>query len=65
MARQEITAEIQQLLGSVPGWLDGLPDEQLEHFWPLIKWQLSDTKLTVLQKALVAFGAAGAVHCPY
>jgi hypothetical protein len=65
MARQEHLDQVKQMLGSVPGWIDGLPDDQLEHLWPLIVWQLSDTTLTAQQKALVAFGAAGAAHCPY
>ena len=65
MARQDILDQVRQMLGSVPGWVDGLPDGQLEYLWPLIVWQLSDTKLSARDKALVAFGAAGAVHCPY
>jgi hypothetical protein len=31
MTRQEILDQISQTLGGVPGWLDGLPDSQLEH----------------------------------
>ena len=33
--------------------------------WGLIAWILSDTALSARDKALVAFGAAEAVHCPY
>jgi hypothetical protein len=65
MARQDVLNEIQQTLGAVPAWLNGLPDPQLEHQWGLIAWLLSDTKLSGRDKALVAFGAAAAVHCPY
>ena len=64
-ARDEVLSEIRQSLGDVPGWLSGLPDPQLEHQWGLIAWVLSDTKLSARDKALVSFGAAGAVHCPY
>jgi hypothetical protein len=52
-------------MGSVPGWISGIPDSQLEHQWGLLKWVLSDTALSARDKALVAFGAAEAVHCPY
>ena len=64
-ARDEILTEIRQTLGEVPGWLSGLPDPQLEYQWGTISWVLSDTKLSARDKALVSFGAAGAVHCPY
>ena len=65
MARQDILTQITQTLGAVPGWLDGMPDPQLEHEWGRIAWLLSDTQLSARDKALVAFGAAGAAHCPY
>jgi hypothetical protein len=65
MARQETLNEVTQTLGSVPGWLSGFPDPQLEHIWGMLIWVLSDTKLSARDKALVAFGAAGAIHCPY
>jgi hypothetical protein len=65
MERQDILNQITQALGSVPGWLSGLPDPQLEHQWGLIAWFLSDSKLSARDKALVAFGAASTIHCPY
>jgi hypothetical protein len=65
MARQDALDQIKQTLGAVPGWLEGLPDPQLELEWGRIAWLLSDTKLSSRDKALVAFGAAEAVHCPY
>lgn len=65
MARKQALEEITQTLGAVPGWLEGLPDPQLEHQWGLVKWILSDSQLSARDKALVAFAAAEAVHCPY
>jgi hypothetical protein len=65
MARQDALDQISQTLGAVPGWLGGMPDPQLEHQWGLIAWLLSDTTLSSRDKALVAFGAAEAAHCPY
>ena len=65
MARQDVLNEIQQTLGAVPEWLNAIPDPQLEHQWGLIAWLLADTRLSARDKALVAFGAAEAVHCPY
>ena len=65
MTRDEIFAQATEMFGAVPDWLSGLPDPQLEHQWGLLVWLLSDTALTANEKALVAFGAASAVHCPY
>ena len=65
MARQDVLNEIQQTLGAVPAWLNGIPDPQLEHQWGTVSWVLSDTKLSARDKALVSFGAAEGVHCPY
>jgi hypothetical protein len=65
MARHEALDQIYQTLGAVPGWLEGLPDPQLELEWGRIAWLLSDSKLSGRDRALVAFGAAEAVHCPY
>ena len=65
MTRQETLDEISQAMGAVPGWLEGFPDPQLEHQWGLIAWLLGDSLLSARDKALVAFGAAEAVHCPY
>ena len=65
MARQEILNQITQTLGGVPGWLDSVPDPQLEHVWGHTLWFLSDSKLSARDKALAAFGAAAAGHCEY
>ena len=47
MTRQEILDQISQTLGAVPGWLDGLPDSQLEYQWGLTAWFLSDSNSTI------------------
>lgn len=63
--RQEILNQVTQAFGGVPGWLESFPDSQLEHIWGMLSWVLIDTKLTAQQKALVSFGAAAAIRCPY
>jgi hypothetical protein len=65
MERQAILDQITQVFGSVPVWLDGVSNEQLEHVWGELLWFLTDTKLSSRDKALVAFGAATANHCVY
>jgi alkylhydroperoxidase/carboxymuconolactone decarboxylase family protein YurZ len=65
MARQEILDQITQAFGSVPGWMDGMPDAALEQTWSLLGWMMSDSKLSARDKALVAFATASAIHCEY
>jgi hypothetical protein len=65
MARQEVLDQITQNFGFVPGILNQMPDAVLEQYWTTLNWVLGDTKLTARDKALVAFGAASAIHCGY
>lgn len=65
MTRQEIVGQVEQTLGFLPGWMSDMPDEVLAQYWDNTKWVLSDTKLSARDKALVAYGAATAMHCPY
>lgn len=65
MARQDILDQITQSFGFVPGLMDQMPDAVLEQYWTTLSWVLGETKLTVRDKALVAFGAASAIHCAY
>jgi alkylhydroperoxidase/carboxymuconolactone decarboxylase family protein YurZ len=65
MARQEILDQITQSFGFVPGLMAQMPDAVLEQYWSTLSWVLADTKLTARDKALVAFGAASALHCGY
>jgi hypothetical protein len=65
MMREQILQDVRKTLGAVPDWISSFPDPQLEHMWGMLSWVLSDTALSSREKALVAFGAASAVHCPY
>jgi hypothetical protein len=65
MTRSETVGKIQEMFGSVPGWLSAMPDDQLEMEWANMSWLMNDSKLSARDKALVAWGAASAVHCPY
>jgi hypothetical protein len=65
MARQEILDQITQNFGFVPGLMNQMPDAVLEQYWTTLSWVLGDTKLSARDKALVAFGAASAIHCGY
>ena len=65
MTRQEIQRQVEQAFGFMPGWMSAMPDAVLEQYWATLSWVLTDTKLSARDKALVAFGAASAIHCPY
>ena len=66
MTRQEIIDQVTQAFGFVFGFMDEMPDAVLDQYWATLSWVLSDTtKLSPQEKALVAFGAASAAHCPY
>jgi alkylhydroperoxidase/carboxymuconolactone decarboxylase family protein YurZ len=65
MARQEILDQIEVAFGSVFGHFSGAPDAVLEQLWTTLSWVLSDSALSSRDKALVAFGAAAAIHCEY
>lgn len=65
MTRGKIAEEIAAQLGQVPGWMAAMPDQVLEQYWTTTKWLLADTALSARDKALVAFGAASALHCEY
>lgn len=65
MGRRETLESIAQIMGEVPGWLESLPDDQLEGRWADMLWVNGDSSLTSREKKLVAFGAAAAIHCAY
>ena len=54
-----------QNFGLVTDFLSEMPDPVLEQYNNTLNWVLSDTALSARDKALVAFGAATAIHCAY
>jgi hypothetical protein len=65
MARQEILDNFEQNFGLVPDFLGEMPEPILEQYYNTLNWVTSDTTLSARDKALVAFGAASAIHCAY
>ncbi len=65
MNREEILDEARESFGSVPQWLESMPESVLQQVWGSLRWSLEDTALSVRDKTLVAFGAASAIHCQY
>jgi alkylhydroperoxidase/carboxymuconolactone decarboxylase family protein YurZ len=65
VARQEILEQFEQNFGLVPDFLREMPEPILEQYSSTLEWVTSDSMLTARDKALVAFGAASAIHCAY
>jgi alkylhydroperoxidase/carboxymuconolactone decarboxylase family protein YurZ len=65
MPRQEILDQFEQNFGLVPDFLREMPEPILEQYSNTLNWVTSDTTLSARDKALVAFGAASAIHCAY
>jgi alkylhydroperoxidase/carboxymuconolactone decarboxylase family protein YurZ len=65
MAEQETLEQVEQNFGLVPDFMADMPEAVLEQYWTTLNWVMSDTKLSARDKALVAFGAATAIHCGY
>ncbi|MBI4216275.1 MAG: carboxymuconolactone decarboxylase family protein [Chloroflexi bacterium] len=66
MTRNEVLQDVQETLGSVPGFIAALPDEALPHMWGLLKGvEMSDTLIPGKYKELIGLAVAAALHCPY
>ncbi len=62
----EIRAEIQKTFGSVPSWVEEMPDSALEGFWTMMRdFQLGETALPNKVKELIGLAVAGATRCRY
>lgn len=62
----KIRAEIQQLLGKVPGWVNELPPSTLEGFWLTMRdFQLAETRIPNKYKELIGLAVSGATRCKY
>lgn len=66
MVSEETRTEIEQYLGQVPSWIAALSEPAADHSWGVVRdLEFGETELPSREKALVAFGAATAMECPY
>lgn len=66
MKKNEVYREIEQNLGSVPGWVRQMPDTALDGFWSLMRdFSLGETKIPNKYKELIGLGVSGATRCRY
>jgi AhpD family alkylhydroperoxidase len=63
---KRIRAEIEQMFGKVPGWVDEMPESGLEGFWSMMRdFQLAETRIPNKYKELIGLGVSGATRCKY
>lgn len=66
MKKVEVLREIRETLGSVPKFIEGVPESTIELEWELIKRvELNETMIPNKYKELIGLGVASAIHCPY
>jgi AhpD family alkylhydroperoxidase len=66
MDRNKIISDIKNTLGTVPGFINSIPDDALESEWTLFKrFELSETSLPPKYKELVGLAVASVLHCWY
>jgi AhpD family alkylhydroperoxidase len=59
-------AEMQELFGQVPSWMQELPGTALSGFWTLFRdFELAETRIPNKYKELIGLAVSGATRCRY
>jgi len=62
----ETRDEIEETLGMVPGFFEGIPDEALVAEWPTFqRYVLGETAIPAKYRELMGLAVAANVKCPY
>lgn len=63
---KRIRDEIKEMFGSVPTWVNEMPESGLEGFWTMMRdFQLGETVLPNKYKELIGLAVSGATRCRY
>ena len=63
---KRVRDEIKQVFGTVPTWVNEMPDSGLEGFWTMMRdFQLGETALPNKYKELIGLAVSGATRCRY
>jgi AhpD family alkylhydroperoxidase len=66
MSRADVEKDIQETLGLVPGFFEGVPDELLESEWTLFKhFEFEETHIPPKYKQLIGVALHSYTHCHY
>lgn len=64
--RSDVEQEIAQILGLVPGFFAGIPDDAIEHEWALFRrFELEETLIPLKYKQLMAIAVHAETKCRY
>ena len=63
---EDTLKDIQKSYGIVPGFMKGLPQDVLNHDWPLMKkYTLGESKIPGKYRELVGLAVAANIKCPH
>ena len=63
---EDTLKDIEKSLGIVPGFMKGLPQDVLNHDWPLFKkYVLGESKIPAKYRELMGLSVAANIKCPY
>jgi AhpD family alkylhydroperoxidase len=66
MDRKQVYAEVKDLFGDVPSWIETMPDSAIGGFWELMRdFQLGETRIPNKYKELIGLAVSGATRCRY
>ncbi len=64
--RDAVRAEVKQMFGTVPTWVELIPDVLIEPFWTTMRdFQLGETAIPNKYKELIGLAVSGATRCKY
>jgi len=65
-SKTEILAEVKESFGSVPTWLNDIPEQSLAGFWGLFRdFYMAETAIPNKYKELIGLAVSGATRCKY
>jgi AhpD family alkylhydroperoxidase len=63
---EETLKDIEETLGTVPGFMKALPEVVLIHEWPLFKkYNFEETEIPAKYRELMGLAVAANIKCPY
>ena len=63
---EDTLKDIQKSIGIVPGFVKGLPQDVLNHDWPLMKkYTLGESKIPGKYRELIGLAVAANIKCPH
>ncbi len=66
MSRETVHAEMKQLLGQVPGFLEGVPDDTIDGEWELFKrFEFGETAIPAKYRELIGVAVSSVLSCWY